>query len=638
MKKILLLFSFVLSAGLQMANAQSRPIKGKVVDEKGDGIPGATVQVKGGNGGTTTDVDGNFNLEVPDANEVLLINAIGYGSQEIQAGDGDNSVNVKLATEGKIIGETVVTALNIKREKKALGYSVSQVNTEQIEQSGERNAIEALAAKSPGVQVTSSGGTPGASSKIRLRGNSTFSGNNDPLIVVDGIPIDNSTIQPVAGDAAFNQDLSGVNQSNRASDLNPDDIASVSVLKGPAAANLYGASGANGAIIITTKKGSYGKSLGITVNSSVEINKVSKLPKMQHLYGQGTNGMDYDSLGISPNSWGPNVNDAHLPVYDNFANFFKTGLGFNNSISITGGSDVATMRASFGNYNTTGIVPNANLNRINASLSGEVKLTKWLTAGASAQYSYTEARRVQNGSNTAGTMLSLFRMPVTYDVTKNYYDPVNHVSNNYYNGYDNPLFSVYRNPYNDYTNRILGNLYFNATISKDWSFTYKLGTDAYSTQGKQIYDLGSNGNDQSDGLGQVNLSTVNFMQVYSDAILKFNKRISDFTIDAFVGYNYWYKENRTNFSRGYMQNIPDFYNLNGYNNLYASNSEQYQRSQAGYAEGSFGYKSFLYLTVGGRLEHNTAFGKGSGAFFYPKVDAAWVFSENLAQNKCFVIW
>ncbi len=632
MYKKLLTLAACLWLGLQVAMAQGRPVKGQILDEKGEGIPGASITVKGTTVGTITDVDGNFTIDVPDEKNALLVNAIGYGTQEVQAGDGSKTISVKMATSSKVLDETVVTALNIKREKKALGYSVSEVNADLIEKSGERNAIQSLAAKAPGIQVTSSAGVPGASSKIRIRGNSTFTGSNEPLVVVDGVPIDNSTAQPTPGDYPFNMNLQGVNESNRALDINPDDIESVSVLKGPAAASLYGQRGANGAIIITTKKGRYGKgsSLGITLTSSVEMNKVNKLPKMQDKYGQGSGGKYV--TGTTPLSWGPRLDTANLPTYNNFDNFFKTGLGFNNTIAINGGNENAIFRVSFGNYNSTGIIPNSKLARTTVNLSGEAKLASWLTAGAVANYTYTEGRRVQNGSNIAGTMLSLFRMPVTYDVTKDYYDPVQHKSNNYFSSYDNPLFTVYRNPYTDYTNRILGNVYFNANITDGLSLSYKLGTDVYTTQTKQIYDLGSRGNDAANGIGQLNRSTNSYMQVYSDLILKYNKRFGDIDVNAFAGYNYWYQESRFNFLRGSDQAVPDLYNLDAYKTLYAYNSESYIRSQAVFAEANFGYKSFLYLTLTGRNEWSTPFGKGAKSFFYPKADISWVFSEHIPQN------
>lgn len=633
MKKLLLPIALVAATSV-VAFAQSRVVKGRVLDESGEAVLGASVVIKGTQSGTVTDDNGNFTISVPEGSNTLVISSLGLGTQEVTAGDGSQSLTVSFQnSKNKELEGVVVTALGIKKEKKALGYSVSEVSSDAIEKSGERNAIQSLAAKAPGVMVTSTAGTPGASSKILLRGNSTFTGNNSPLVVVDGIPIDNSTSMPIGADNPFNANLSGVNEANRALDINPDDIESVSVLKGPAAAALYGASGANGAIIITTKKGKYGKgqALGITFSSSVEINKVSKLPEKQTTYAQGNNGLY--TPGITPNSWGPRMDTAGLQSYDNYKNFYQTGMGFNNTLSINGGSDKAIFRASIGNYNTRGIVPNSYLGRTNVTLSGEAKLAPWLTTGGSANYSNTEGRMVQNGSNTSGVSLSLFRMPSSYDVRKDYYDPETGATNNYFSAYDNPLFTVNRNPYTTFTNRVLGNVYFNADITNDLKLSYKIGADAYNTETRQIYDLNSNGNDAADGTGQVNRSSTNYLQVYSDLIARYNKKFGDLSLGVMAGYNYWYSENRFNFMRGSQLTIPNFYNLNNASVLYTSNNDQYNRSQSVFGELNLGYKSFLYFNATVRNDWNTAYGKTNNSFLYPGANLSWIFSEHLNSNK-----
>src|SRR5690606_24657304 len=197
---------------------------------------------------------------------------------------------------------------------------------------------------------------------------------------------------------------------------------------------------------------------------------------------------------------------------------------------------------------------------------------------------------------------------------------------------DNPLFSVYRNTYNTNTNRILGNTYFNASLTKDLSLNYKIGVDAYTNQNQQIYDLGSIGNDASDGTGQLNRTTTNYLQVYSDLILKYFKDFGKIDLNAFIGYNNWYNENRYNFLRGTDQTVPNLYNLGVYNNLYTSNVDAYNRSNAYFAEANLGYDNMIYLTLTGRSEYNTAFGKDSKRFFYPKADLSWIFSKVISQN------
>ena len=241
MKRTLVLLMLLIGC-MQQAWAQARTVKGKVLDETNQGLPGAGVVVKGTSNGTSTDVDGNFQLELPDGKNVLSVQAIGYNQQDVTV--AGNTVTVKLQVQARELHETVVTALGIRRERRSLGYTQSTVDSATIERSGEQNIVEALAAKTPGLLVTGSGGTPGASSQILLRGNNNISGTaNQPIFVVDGIIIDNSTSQPAAGDYPYDKNLGGVNESNRGIDINPNDIESISVLRGPAAAALLWVAG-----------------------------------------------------------------------------------------------------------------------------------------------------------------------------------------------------------------------------------------------------------------------------------------------------------------------------------------------------------------------------------------------------------
>lgn len=617
--------------------AQSDAIRGKILDDKGEPVIGATVRIKGTNRGTTSDNNGNFMLNIEEG-EFLLISAIGMKSTEVQA---DNGMIVKMQVDAKTLRETVITALGVKKEKRALGYSVSDVKSDALQKSGEMNVIEALAGKAAGAQVTSSAGTPGASSKILLRGNSTFTGNNEPLFVIDGIPVDNSTSQPVAGDYPYNQNLSGVNESNRGIDVNPDDIESISVLKGPAAAALYGARGGNGAIIITTKKGRKKKGIGITYNTSVEFSKVNKLPKLQSTYAQGANGkyITYDPgpdglvntaddfLG-TPNSWGPRIDtSASLTPYDNFGAFFKTGHGYTNNVSIDGGGDNSSFRLSLGNYKSDGVVPNSKYARTTINLFGETTLSPWLKIGATGNYTNGKGTRVQNGSTLAGTMLTLFRTPASFNIL-NWWDDKKEQPNLYYGIYDNPLFTANRNTYSDLTNRLLGNVYGIVTFTPSLTLNVKSGIDNYTTNTTQIFDLYSFGNDNSDGMGQMNTSNNTYTQLYTDAILKYAEKFDDiFDYSVSLGYNNWDMKNSYGFQRGRNFSLPNLYNLSNTNELYASNSISKMQTNAVFSDVSLGFFNALYLNFTGRNEWSTTFGKNGRSFFYPKGDVSFVFSE-----------
>jgi len=372
--KLILLF-LILTVGAQA----QRIVKGKVLNESdgGSALPGVIVLEKGTSNNTLTNMNGEFTLTVKGAESVLVFSYVGMDPQELKA-DKD-FIQVSMLLKGSL-KELVVTALGVSHEKKALGYAVSEVSGADLVRSGEANIIQGLSSKAAGVQVTGSGGTPGSSSKINIRGNQTFTGNNQPLIVVDGVPIDNTTYTSSAADDPYNGNLAGVNNSNRALDINPDDIESVTILKGPAAAALYGQRAGTGAIIYTTKKGKYKKGIGVTFSSSIELQQVNKLPEIQNTYAQGApdeNGVSqYSTADPGPDKmfdtdddisygtssvWGPTIAslaDQGITAHDNAKNFFKTGQNFNNQIAIDGGTENTMYRFSISNYNSKGVIRN----------------------------------------------------------------------------------------------------------------------------------------------------------------------------------------------------------------------------------------------------------------------------------------
>lgn len=611
--------------------AQARIIKGSVKDSKTkETLPGVTVLVEGTTTATTTDVKGDFTINVEGEGKKLIISSVGYVTK-IVAADKD-MIEVTVDANTTLLKETVVTALGVSKEKKALGYSVSEVGGDDMRRSGEGNVIEALAAKATGVTIVGSGGTPGASSKVTLRGSTRFSGENQPLIVIDGVPVDNSTNAAAAGDLPFNPNLQGVNESNRAIDINPDDIESVSILKGPAAAALYGSRAGNGAIIYTTKRGKGGKGFGATFSSSMEVAKVNKLPELQTKYGQGK----LDATGTpvfsnaTPNSWGPEAVNPRNPYDD----FFKKGYTFNNNVAVYGGNETTSMRLALGNTNQTGVIPNTGLKRTTVRITADSKLTTKVTAGGTVDYSNTSVKRAQNGSNLAGVMLSLTRTPSSFDIRD--YENADGTQKQYYAAYDNPLYTAYKNPYTDQTNRVMGNVYLDYKPLEFLDLTWKVGTDAYTTNTQQVYAMSSLGDDNASGLGQVNKSSLSSRNIYSDLLLKFTKKITEnIGFDGLLGYNFTYDENEYIFARGRNLTIPNYYNLNNASELYSSNTAVYQRTNAVFIDAAFDFKRMLYLTLTGRNEWSSAFGKGSKGFFYPKADLSWVFTEAFKMPKWF---
>ncbi|MBL7111536.1 MAG: TonB-dependent receptor plug domain-containing protein [Bacteroidales bacterium] len=493
MKRFYAFFAFILMLSFQLVSAQFQ-ITGKVTSsEDGSPLPGVAVVIKGTTSGSVTNLDGDYILEVPGNATSLIFSFIGMQTQEA-AIEGQTVVDVSLVPDAIGIDEVVVTAMGIRREAKALGYATESVSGDELLGSGETNVIQSLASKAAGVQIVSSAGTPGASSKITLRGNSTFTGENQPLIIVDGVPIDNSTQRTVAGDYPYNEGLQGVNYSNRAIDLNPEDIESVTILKGPAAAALYGVRAGAGAIVYTTKRGSYGRGQGIkaTYSFTADISQVNKLPELQMTWAQGNGGGEpdgaggweqgtYDVADFGPdmlfdteddqalswgtaNSWGPKIADLPgVTATDNLAAFFQTGTGLTHNLSLMGGTDVSSFRLSINRTDQDGIVPNSYFDKTSIRLTSDANITAKWKMGGTVNYISSAGQRTQNGSNLSGVMLSLTRCPASYNLNDDEYGyefPTGQ-QRQYYFPYDNPWWSVYNNVLNDKTDRVLGSAYLN---------------------------------------------------------------------------------------------------------------------------------------------------------------------------------
>ncbi len=638
---------FVLAFCANLAFAQTQTVSGIVKStDSGEPLPGVAIVEKGTNNGTVTNFEGKFDIKLKSLDAILVFSSMGMQTKEVKASAGFMVVN--LALETAQLEEVVVTALGITREKKSLGYAVSNLNSEELSKSGEQDVIRSLNAKVPGLQVVSTGGTPGSSSKMLIRGAATISGENQPLIVIDGIPIDNTTTQSSPRDYPFNANLAGVNNSNRAVDINPDDIESVTVLKGPAAAALYGERAGNGAIIYTTKRGRGGKQgLGVNVSSSVEFTQVNQLPEKQNKYAAGTGGgvtpnvqgtfiapadpgpdgiggTDDDVALGTPNSWGPSLSSQNLPAYDAY-DFFQTGIGWKNGIEVTGGNENSSVRLSIGDLRQTGIVPNSSFNRTSVRLTGDTKLSNKVQVGGTMNYIKSSQVAVQNGSNVSGVMLGLIRTPASYNLEP--YTNTQGFNRNYFYAYDNPYYTAYENPFTSNVNRLMGNVFLNYQISEAFKFSYRLGTDFYSDNRKQIYAISARGADIPNA-GQVNQDRINSTELYGDGILTYTNKLTEkLTLNARLGHNFRINKYDDLFGRGRMLTIPNFYNMNNASDLYTSNFTTEVRSQAIFGELDFDYGGFLYVNFTGRNEWSSTFELDNNSFFYPSASVSFVFSE-----------
>lgn len=628
--KLLLLSAFV-CLGLSNALAQTKVAGLVTSSEDGQPIPGVTIIVKGISGvGTTTNIDGKYSISVPASGKTLVFSYIGFVTQEIPL-QGKMSLNVVLIPDSKKLDEVVVTALGITRAKKALGYSVQNVKSEELSRTAENNVLNTLSSKIAGLQVISSGGSPGSSSKILIRGNSSFTGENQPLIVVDGVPIDNSTTGTVAGDYPYNANLQGVNNSNRALDINPDDIENVTVLKGPSAAALYGARAANGAIVYTTKKGKSGAPR-ITYGFNAEFNEVNKLPDEQKVYAQGQldNGVPVYKPGQVVDSWGPSYKTlSNVNIYNNTDEFFKTSAGYTHNLSLTGGAGTNTYRASVSRLDQNGIIPNTDFRRTSFRINAESNILDNLTMSGSFSYTNSGGTKAQNGSNLSGVMLPLMRAPLNFDLAN--FKNADGSSNNYVPFYDNPYWSVYNNPFKDQVDRVLAS---GVLVFKPYSWisgTYKAGADVYTDRRKQIFAIGSNNID--DLGGQIEEHTVRFQQYYQDALISLNKTwIEKLTTSLNIGGNLTHTYTQALYGRGKQLTIPYFYNLASAKDRYSSENNSTIRSSALFFDGSIGWDTYLFVNFTGRNEWSSTFAQKNNNFFYPSVSASFVFSELVKEN------
>ena len=655
------------------AAAQMTTVSGKVYDDKGLTIPGATVRVKGfPKRGTVTDIGGNFKIQV-NPNETLVISAIGLEAQEVSAKD---NLVIKMKPSKSKLREVVVTALGVKKEKRTLAYATTQVNDEVITQGQNGNAVNALTGKIAGLQITNSSGTPGAASFIQLRGINSIELNTQPLFVVDGIPIDNSSSS--FGDPAdvSNVYLNNISGSSRALDINPEDIESVSVLKGPGATALYGSLGSNGVIMITTKKGS-GKGRGgvsVSYNTALTWDKVNKLPELQNQYLQGRGGVinmptSLSNPGHFRESWGPrgdtmswdgatdypwdqngrlvSSNDpsartAFTP-YDNVGDFFTTGLTWNNTISLASASEKSYIRMSFGNLKQDGIVPNSNLRRNTVNVNVGTQARENFMVNVGVNYSNTRGTYVQQGSNLAGIMLGLMRTPINFDNSNGYSDPVNTPeaylfpdgrmrSFRGFGIYDNPYYTVNENLYNDQTNRILGNITLDYQPFSWLNITNRIGADVYGTNSQQNFGTQTI---EIPVVGRVAVRNENFQRFNNDLIATITPYVhKDWDLSLLLGQNIRSEANTKKYTRGDNLIVPGLYNLNNALNIFQTDElDSKFRTLGEYGEFKVGYKDYLYAGVTGRIEHATSFWPNFKANTYGSIFGSFIFSDALKIDQ-----
>lgn len=491
-----LLCQMLLSTGLLLllcfaARAQETQVSGTVTSQDDNSpMPGVTVTNRTTNQRAQTNSAGYFSI-VASKGQVLTFTYVGYARQEMTVGD-NKTINIKLVSSQNQLGEVVVTAYDIKKNKRETPYQVVTVSGDEIAQTRRENFINSLAGRIPGATVTSTTGMPGSSASIILRGPTSIDGSNQPLFVVDGLIIDNNAFEMKD---RFPANSSGVNYENRsndfmnrAGDINPEDIENVTVLKGPEATALYGSDGANGAIIITTKKGKRGKA-SVTYNNSFRFEKVYRLPEIQSVYDQGSLGVNN---GLVRTYFGQRIPDG-VPRFNNIENFFRTGKTQQHNLAIDGGSDIGTYRFTASVVNQEGVVPNTGFERYNFRLNTSFKLGSKFNVTNSFAYNQSHTDKASKGSG--GFLLSLLTWP-TDDDARQYLDANGNrkTIRGDINGAedDNPFWDVNKNTSFDDNNRLMGNVQLSYDATKWLNLTAITGIDYYSTTGTWYFHPQSN--------------------------------------------------------------------------------------------------------------------------------------------------
>lgn len=605
LKYCMLLVLFLVFQGVM---AQSKTVTGTVTDENGIPLPGVNVVEKGTSNGTSTDFDGNFNISVAD-NATLVFSSLGYSTTELSVA-GRTTVDISLGEDASQLDEVVVTALGIRKETKALGYSVTQVGSEEIATVKTVNGINSLQGKIAGVNITQNSTGAAGSSRVIIRGNSTLTGNNQPLYVVDGIPIGNDN----NGSASL---WGGSDGGDGISSINPDNIESVSVLKGGAASALYGSRGANGVILITTKGGKKQEGFGIEYSTTVNFDQINTdIQDFQTTYGQGTQARvpatQQEAIDLGFSAWGPRFNGSSVIQWDgverpysyagnNLKKFYNTGTTFINTVAFSTADDKSNLRFSISDLSNSDIVPNSNLNRKTFSLNAGTVLAEKLTLQVNSQYIVEDVLNRPRLSDSPGNAnFTVGLLPGNIDV--NTLNPGADEDGNerQYNGNifsTNPYFAAFNFRNEDTKNRIIASASLRYDIL-DWLYvTARMGTDHQTLRATRITPTGT----LFSPLGDMNELNRRFTQVDSDIILGVDKDITDkFAISTFVGAN---KNSivREDLNLGGNQFIvPGLFDIANLRNQ--SRNRNFNKREIGSLYGSLelSYNNYAYLTFTGR--------------------------------------
>jgi TonB-linked SusC/RagA family outer membrane protein len=622
MRKSFFLFLVILALSIP-GFSQTRTITGKVVNDDGSPVPLATVEQKGTTNAVTASETGVFSISVTGNKPVLVISSVNYENQEVTIGS-KSYYEVTLKSSGKL-SEVVVTALGITRQKRSLGYSAQSVDAQQLTESHQPNLLNALQGKVAGVTITSAGGGPGQGASILIRGINSIYKSTDPLFVIDGVPMDNSASDQGTGGGL------PASMANRAGDLNPDDIESVNILRGGAATALYGIRGANGVVVITTKKASQG-AFKVTYDATYGIDQVDKFPDVQSKFTQGYKG-EYDAASFWP-EWGPTVAAAKAidpthpdKLYNQYARAYINGNQFRNTLGLSGGTEKASLNSSLSYFKQNGTIPFTWYQDISARVNGKLKFSDKFSMGTSLYYINTDGNFYD--ANRFNENLSYWSP--RWDV-RDYKKP-DGTQKTY--GNNNAWYSAATSKFRSNVDRLIGNVNFNYTPFQWLTATYKLGMDYYSdvrtatAPGPRGVPGEITGADDN-GLGFVGEYRNTYRQINSNFMLTFNHDWSSkFNTTLRLGQDLLDRNIDMTAATGSELSVWNLFNLNNTKvQTVGQNIEQY-RILGAYGEFTASYSNYLYLTLTGRNDWTSSLEKDNRSFFYPSASLSYVFSENI---------
>lgn len=608
-----------------MTWAQTRTVSGRVTSPDGKAIPGVNVVLKGTTNGTSCDANGAYILSTPDNGGTIVFSFIGLATQEVTVGDR-TVVDVQMIEDINQLNEVVVTSQGIPKEKKSIGYSVQTVHGSDVAQRSETNLLNTLQGKLAGVVINGSSGGAGSSTNINIRGVTSFSGSNQPLIVVDGIIFNN--------DVNNSQNtLFGSQPSNRLNDISPENIESINVLKGPGASVLYGSRAASGVIVITTKKGS-NKASGkteVTLTSSLNFQSLYGFPKLQNQYGQGINN---DFNNSSSNSWGPafggplqtvvTVQGDEVPYKaypDNVTGFFKKGVIFQNGVNINSGDKDKNVFMSLSNTKQDGIIPGTTYVRNSVQFGGNTKLANGLKIGASFTYVQSSQSGITQG-NGGSALGQITRIPRSYNL---YPFQTATGSSYYYNpAQNNPLWSLQNETFNSTVDRAFGFFTMGYDIKPWLNVTYRVTGDAFFDRRKQFLNIGA----ARLASGDITQDAISNSELNGDLMIKASK--DNFIVDGLnanllLGQNLNQRKFQDITTDAASLTIFGFQNISNASVFSGSAETSNMRRLVGYyTDLSLSYKNYLFVSLQGRLDQSSTLPKANSTFFYPGVSVSFV--------------